>query len=144
MRLPPANACIWPNQLRHIGIENILSTFNPLPRVLKENINKIYKMQHFTTLGNAAYKFFKTFRANPAWAKCVGRDRGVEYFHKDRQHTAHVHNLVPTEICEPYKHLTIAKAYIARQIAPWQKRHIWVWSVSDVLSRIQVWAALPC
>ena len=21
------------------------------------------------------YKFFKTFRANPAWAKCVGRDR---------------------------------------------------------------------
>ena len=21
-------------------------------------------MQHFTTLGNAAYKFFKTFRAN--------------------------------------------------------------------------------
>ena len=33
-------------------------------------------MQHFTTLGNAAYKFFKTFRAK----------------------TAHVHNLVPTEI----------------------------------------------
>ena len=50
--------------------------FNPLSRVLKENINKIYKMQHFTTLGYAAYKFFKTFRANPAWAKCVGRDRG--------------------------------------------------------------------
>ena len=62
--------------------------FNPLSRVLKENINKIYKMQHFTTLGNAAYKFFKTFRANPAWAKCVGRDRGeVEYFREDRQHT---------------------------------------------------------
>ena len=33
-------------------------------------------MQHFTTLGNAAYKFFKTFRANPVWAKCVGPDRG--------------------------------------------------------------------
>ena len=33
-------------------------------------------MQHFTTLENAAYKFFKTFRATPAWAKCVGRDRG--------------------------------------------------------------------
>ena len=49
---------------------------NPLSRVLKENINKIYKMQHFGTLGNAAYKFFKTFRANPAWAKCVSRDRG--------------------------------------------------------------------
>ena len=48
---------------------------NPLSRVLKENINKIYKMQHFSTLGNAAYKFFKTFRANSAWAKCVGRDR---------------------------------------------------------------------
>ena len=41
---------------------------NPLSRVLKENINKIYKMQHFSTLGNAGNK------------------------------TAHVHNLVPTEI----------------------------------------------
>ena len=41
-------------------------------------------------------------------------------------------------ICEPYKHLTIAKACIARQIAPWRKRHIWVWSVSDVSSRIRV------
>ena len=30
-------------------------------------------MQHFTTLGNAAYKFFKTFCANPAWAKCVNK-----------------------------------------------------------------------
>ena len=52
-------------------------------------------MQHFTTFGNA-YKFFKTFRANPAWAKFVGRDGGVEYFREDK--TAHVHNLVPTEI----------------------------------------------
>ena len=70
----------------HFNCNN--NKFNPLSRVLKENINKIYKMQHFTTLGNAAYKFFKTFRANPAWAKCVGRDRrGVEYFHEDRQHT---------------------------------------------------------
>ena len=43
--------------------------FNPLSRVLKEEINKIYKMQHFTTLENAAYKFFKTFCANPAWSK---------------------------------------------------------------------------
>ena len=49
---------------------------NPLSRVIKENINKIHKMQHFSTLGNAAYKFFKTFRANPAWAECVSRDRG--------------------------------------------------------------------
>ena len=49
---------------------------NPLSRVIKENINKIYKMQHFSTLGNAAYKFFKTFRANPARAECVSRDRG--------------------------------------------------------------------
>ena len=57
---------------------------NPLSRVLKENINKIYKMQHFSTLGNAAYKFFKTFRANPAWAKCVGlnRGRGLNIFAK--------------------------------------------------------------
>ena len=47
-------------------------------------------------------------------------------------------------ISEPYKHFTIAKAYIARQIALWRKRHIWVQSVSDVSSRIRVWAALPC
>ena len=54
-------------------------------------------MQHFTTLRNAAYKFFKTFSANPAWAKCVGRDRGgVEYFREGRQHN--VHNLVRREI----------------------------------------------
>ena len=46
-------------------------------------------------------------------------------------------------ISEPYKHLTIAKAYIGRQLAPWRKRHIWVWSVSDVSSRIRVRAALP-
>ena len=57
----------------HFNCNN--NKFNPLSRVLKENINKIYKMQHFTTLGNAAYKFFKTFRANRAWAKCVDRDR---------------------------------------------------------------------
>ena len=60
--------------LSHFNGNN--NKFNPLSRVFEENINKIYKMQHFTTLGNAAYKFFKTFRANPAWAKCVGRDRG--------------------------------------------------------------------
>ena len=78
----------------HFNCNN--NKFKPLSRVLKENINKIYKMQHFTTLENAAYKFFKTFRANPAWAKRVGRDRGgVEYFREDR--TAHVHNLVPRE-----------------------------------------------
>ena len=46
-------------------------------------------MQHFSTLGNAAYKFFKTFRANPAWAECVSRDRGWgEYFREDRQNIA--------------------------------------------------------
>ena len=53
----------------HINCNN--NKFNPLLRVLKENINKIYKMQHFTTFGNAAYKFFKTFRANPVWARCA-------------------------------------------------------------------------
>ena len=57
----------------HFNCNN--NKFNPLSRVFKESINKIYKMQHFTTIGNAAYKFFKTFRANLAWAKCVGRDR---------------------------------------------------------------------
>ena len=34
----------------HFSCNN--NKFNPLSRVLKENINKIYKMQHFTTLGN--------------------------------------------------------------------------------------------
>ena len=56
---------------------------NPLSGVLKENINKIYKMQHFSTLGNAAYKFFKTFRANPAWAKCVGRDHKITIYRRE-------------------------------------------------------------
>ena len=47
------------------------------------------------------------------------------------------HHLMTTPnstISEPYKHLTIAKAYVARQIAPWRKRHIWVCSVLDVSS----------
>ena len=48
------------------------------------------------------------------------------------------------EISFNYGSPAIAKAYIARQIAPWRKRHIWVWSVSDVSSRIRVRAALPC
>ena len=57
----------------HFNCNN--NKFNPLSRVLKEDINKIYKMQHFTTLGNAAYKFFKTFRANPnlSWNDIVPR-----------------------------------------------------------------------
>ena len=57
------------------------------------------------------------------------------------------HHLMTTPnitIPEPYKHLTIAKAHIARQIAPWRKHRIWVWSVSDVSSWIQVQAVLPC
>ena len=79
----------------HFNCNN--NKFNPLSRVLKENINKIYEMQHFTTLGNAAYKFFKTFRANPAWAKCVGVTGGVEYFREDRQHTCTI--LFPQRLC---------------------------------------------
>ena len=55
---------------------------NPLSRVIKENINKIYKMQHFSTLGNAAYKFFKTFRANLAWAVCQPWQGGLNIFAK--------------------------------------------------------------
>ena len=39
---------------------------------------------------------------------------------------------------EPYKHLRIAKSIMVRQIAAWQKRRFWVWSISDVLSRIRV------
>ena len=72
----------------HFNCNN--NKFNALSRVLKENINKIYKMQHFTTLGNAAYKFFKTFRANPAWASVSAMTGGVEYFREDRQHTISV------------------------------------------------------
>ena len=56
-------------------------------------------MQHFITLGNAAYKFFKTFRANPAWAMCVGRDRGggLNIFAKIRQHTCTIS--FPQRLC---------------------------------------------
>ena len=79
-------------QSSHFNRNN--NKFNPLPRVLKENINK---MQHFTTLGNAAYKFFKTFRANPMWAKCVGRNRGVVYFREDREHTCTIS--FPERLC---------------------------------------------
>ena len=46
-------------------------------------------------------------------------------------------------ISEPYKHLRIANAFMVRQITPWRKRRLWVWSVSDASSRIRVWAALP-
>ena len=56
-------------------------------------------MQHFTTLGNAAYTFFKTFRTNPAWAKCVGRDRGggLNIFAKIGQHTCTIS--FPERLC---------------------------------------------
>ena len=113
-------------------------------------------MQHFTTLGNAAYRFFKTFRANPGWAKCVARDRGgweilvgvgLIFISWEILVLGLSHHLMTTRnstISEPYMHLTIAKAYIARQIAPWRKRHIWVWSVSDISFRIRVRAALLC
>ena len=61
--------------------------FNPLSRVLKENINKIYKMQHFTTLGNAAYKFFKHSVLIPRGQSVSAVTGGVKYFREDRQHT---------------------------------------------------------
>ena len=61
---------------------------NPLSRVLKENINKIYKMQHFSTLGNAAYKFFKTSVLIPRGQSVSAVTGGVEYFREDRQHIA--------------------------------------------------------
>ena len=38
-------------------------------------------------------------------------------------------------ISEPHKHLRIAKPIMVQQIAPWQKRRFWVWSVSEVSSR---------
>ena len=41
-------------------------------------------------------------------------------------------------LSEPYKHLRIAKAFMVRQIAPWQKRRFWCGR-----SRIRVRAALP-
>ena len=41
-------------------------------------------------------------------------------------------------ISEPYKHLRVAKPFIVWQIAPCQKRRFWVWSVSDISSRIRV------
>ena len=95
--------------------------FNPLSRVLKENINKIYKMQNFTTLGNAAYKFFKTFRANPAWAMCVCRDRGVEYFREDRQHTISVETRLCT--CTYCARIFLYTLYIYVASYPYWKLH---------------------
>ena len=61
---------------------------NPLSRVLKENINKIYKMQHFSTLGNAAYKFSKHSVLIPRGQSVSAVTGGVEYFREDRQHIA--------------------------------------------------------
>ena len=71
----------------HFNCNN--NKFNPLSRVLKENINKIYKMQHFTTLGNTAYKFFKNSVLIPRGqsVSAVSGGGGVEYFREDRQHT---------------------------------------------------------
>ena len=43
-------------------------------------------MQHFITLGNAAYRFFKTFRA-PRGQSGSAVTGGVKYFREDRQHT---------------------------------------------------------
>ena len=57
---------------------------------IKRKYKKIYKMQHFITLGNAAYKFFKTFRANPRGQSVSSLTGEVKYFRKDRQHTISV------------------------------------------------------
>ena len=79
----------------HFNCNN--NKFNPLSRVLNKNINKIYKMQHFTTLGNAAYKFFKTFRANPRGQSVSAVTGRIEYFRKDRQHTCTIS--FPERLC---------------------------------------------
>ena len=70
----------------HFNCNN--NKFNPLSRVLKENINKIYKMQHFTTLENAAYtSFSKHSVLIPRGQSVSAVTGGVEYFREDRQHT---------------------------------------------------------
>ena len=45
-------------------------------------------MQHFSTLGNAAYKFFKTSVLIPRGQSVSAVTGGVEYFREDRQHIA--------------------------------------------------------
>ena len=71
-------------------------------------------MQHFTTLGNAAYKFFKTFCANPGWAKYVGRDRGgLNIFAKIGQHTRTIS--FPERLCAVYLRKNIQPSCHGRQ-----------------------------
>ena len=82
----------------HFNCNN--NKFTRLSRVLKENINKIYKMQHFTTLGNAAYKFFKTFRANPAGQSVSAMTGGLNIFVKIRLHTCTIS--FPQRLCAVY------------------------------------------
>ena len=90
------------------------------------------------------YKYYghESFYINWHFAIIVVRTFSQEILVLGLSH--HLMTTTNSTISEPYKHLTIAKAYIARQIAPWRKRHIWVWSVSDVSFRIRVRAALPC
>ena len=108
----------------HFNCNN--NKFNPLSRVLKENINKIYKMQHFTTLGNAAYKFFKTFRANPAWAKCVGRDEGggLNIFAKIDSTRAQYHRVKHTEDYLRDKSVRCLFDYVCKCVRKWRV-HVW-------------------
>ena len=56
----------------HFNCNN--NKFNPLSRVLKENINKIYKMQHLPPLEMLLTSFSKHSVLIPR-GQCVGRDR---------------------------------------------------------------------
>ena len=66
---------------------------NPLSRVIKENIHKIYKMQHFSTLGNAAFQSFSSTSFSkhsvliPRGQSVSAVTGGVKYFREGRQHT---------------------------------------------------------
>ena len=82
----------------HFNCNN--NKFNPLSRVLKENINKIYKMQHFTTLGNAAYNFLKHSVLIPRGQSVSAVTGGIENFREDRQHTCPIS--FPKRLCAVY------------------------------------------
>ena len=58
----------------------IITNFTISSRIWRENITKMYKMRHFTTLANFVYKSVKIFPANLALATYFNRDRGKWMF----------------------------------------------------------------
>ena len=69
-------------------ITNFIKFFNPLSRVLKENINKIYKCSILAPLEMLLTSFSKHSVLIPRGQSVSAVTGGVEYFREDRQHIA--------------------------------------------------------